>query len=52
MSTTERCRPLEVKKLEDGTLAVRFSNSPKRWVIIDDETLAAFVVWRMVNADN
>ena len=52
MSTAKTPRPLEVKKLENGTLAVRWSTSPKRWAIIEDETLAAFVIWRIVNAEN
>ncbi len=40
-------KPLEVKKLENGTLAVRWSNSPKRWAIIEDETMIQYVIWRM-----
>jgi hypothetical protein len=43
-------RPLEVKKLDNGSLAVRWSNSPKKWAIVTDETMIQFVIFKMVQA--
>jgi len=45
----KQVKPLEVKKLENGTIAVRFSNRPKRWVIVEDETMAQFIVFTMID---
>lgn len=47
MQTT--VRPLEVKKMENGSLAVRWNNSPKKWAIVTDETMIAFIVFSMLN---
>ena len=40
---------LELKKLENGTIAVRWSNKPKRWTIIEDATIAAFILFFMLS---
>ena len=40
-------RPLEIKKLENGSLAVRWSNKPKEWFIVSDQTLIHFIVFSM-----
>ena len=40
---------LELKKLENGTIAVRWSNKPKRWTIIEDATMAAFILFFMLS---
>lgn len=41
-------RPEQVKKLEDGTLAVRWTGS-RKFVTIQDPDMAAFVVFYMIN---
>ena len=41
-------RPLEIKKLENGSLAVRWSSSPKKWAIVTDATMIQYIVFRMV----
>ena len=40
-------KPLEVKKLENGTIAVRWSDSPKKWSIVTDSVMARFIVFKM-----
>jgi hypothetical protein len=40
-------RPLEVKKLHGETLAVRWSNEPTRWRVVNDPTIAAYLVFWM-----
>ncbi len=42
-------RALEIKKLEDGKIAVRWSNKPKKWVIIDDAVMAQFIVFSVTH---
>ena len=45
-------RPLEVMKRSDGSFAVRWSNSPKRWAIIkkEDKIMFEFIVFQMLRA--
>ena len=40
-------RPLEIKKLENGSLAVRWSNKPKKWFVVSDQTMIQFIVFSM-----
>lgn len=40
-------RPLEVKKLENGSLAVRWSNEPKKWFVVEDKTMIQFIIFSM-----
>jgi hypothetical protein len=35
-------KPLEVMKREDGSFAVRWSNKPKKWSIIEKENQVMF----------
>ena len=46
---TTNIRPLEVKKVDENRIAVRWSNSPKKWVIVSDEIMIQYVVFRMAN---
>ena len=45
---TKAVRPLEVMKLENGSLAVRWSNSQKKWAIVTDETMIQFIIFSMI----
>jgi hypothetical protein len=47
----KKVKPLEVKKLEDGSLSVRWSTSPTEWATITDKVMIAFIIWRMVDGD-
>ena len=49
MTMTKTPTVLELKKLENGTIAVRWSNKPKRWTIIEDATMAAFILFFMLS---
>lgn len=40
-------RPLEVKKLDNGAFAVRWSNRPKEWFVVEDKTMIQFIIFSM-----
>ncbi len=47
--SNKKVKPLEVKKLDNDRMAVRFSDKPKKWIILDDPTFIQFVIYRMID---
>jgi len=47
--SSKKVKPLEVKKLDNDRMAVRFSDKPKKWIILDDPTFIQFVIYRMID---
>lgn len=46
-----KIKPLEVKKLENGNFAIRWSNTPKKWNVIkkEDQIMVEFLIFYMID---